>query len=94
VSVIRWEDPPAEHGNSRPKPVSKFQAIADDLRSRPGQWGVVVENKAPGSAGNLAYRIKAGVGPFAPPKSFEAKAIGPAGGQSSKVYARYVGDES
>jgi hypothetical protein len=91
TGVIRWEEPPPEHGNKRPAKPSKYQPIADALRGRPGEWAVVVENKAPGSAGNLVWRIKSGVGPFAPPRSFDAKCIGPAGGSSSKVYARYVG---
>jgi len=92
VSVIRWEDPPTEHGNAKPKPPSKFQPIADALRANPGQWAVIAEDKAPGSAGGLVWRIRQGVGPFAPPRSFDAKCVGPAGSSSSKVYARYVGE--
>lgn len=92
MAVIRWEEPPKEHGNRRPGQPSKFQPIADALRARPGEWAVVAEGKAPGSAGGFAYRIRNGVGPFAPAKAFEAKVVGPAGGSSSKVYARYVGE--
>jgi hypothetical protein len=91
--VIRWEDPPAEHGNKRPGKPLKYQAAADAMRERPGTWAVVAERKAPGSAGGLAHRIRNGVGPFAPEKHFEAKVIGPAGGSSSRVYARYVGGD-
>lgn len=89
--IIRWEEPP-RHGNSKPKPPLKFQAVADAMRERPGEWALIVEGKAPGTAGGLVWRIKNGVGPFGPARSFEAKCVGPAGGQSSKVYARYVGE--
>lgn len=94
MSVIRWEDPPEEHGNAKAKQPSKFQPIVDALRAEPGRWAVVVEGKSPGTCGGLAWRIRSGVGPFAPARSFEAKVVGPAGGQSSKVYARYIGGES
>lgn len=94
MTIIRWEDPPAEHGNARPKPPSRFQPIVDALKDRPGQWAVVVENKTPGAAANLAWRMRSGLGPFAPKGAFEAKTIGPAGGTVSKVYARYVGEVS
>lgn len=92
LHVIRWEEPPSQHGNRKPKQPSKYGAIADALRGKPGEWAVVIENKAPGSCGGLAHRIRAAVGPFAPARSFEARVIGPAGGSSSKVYARYVGE--
>lgn len=89
TEVIRWEEPPTEHGNGR----HKFQQIAEALRARPGEWAVVAEDRTPGSASGFAYRVRNGFGPFAPRKSFEAKAVGPAMGSSSKVYARYVGEQ-
>lgn len=92
--IIRWEEPPSEHGNAKPKPPAKFQAAADAMRARPGEWALIAEGKAPGTAGGMVWRIKNGVGPFAPPRTFEAKCVGPAGGSSSKVYARYVGEVS
>jgi hypothetical protein len=91
--VIRWEQPPTEHGNAKPKPPLKYQAAADALRERPGEWALLAEGKAPGTAGGMVWRIKNGVGPFAPARSFEAKCVGPAGGSSSKVYARFVGEQ-
>lgn len=93
MEIVRWEEPPKEHGNKRPGPPSRYQPIADALRARPGQWAVVLDGKSPGSAGGFAYRIRNGVGPFAPAKHFDAKVVGPAGGSSSKVYARYVGEQ-
>lgn len=90
--IIRWEEPPREHGNARPKRASKYQAVADNLRAHPGEWALIVENISPGSGGSLSYRIRNGVNPFDPPRHFDAKLIGPAGGSSSKVYARYVGE--
>ena len=94
VDVIRWEEPPKAHGNAKPGAPHKYQPIADALRARPGEWALVLDGKAPGSAGGFAWRIRNGVGPFAPARSFEAKCIGPAGGSSSKVYARFVGEEA
>lgn len=92
VEIVRWEEPPAEHGNAKPKPPSKYQVVADALRARPGEWAVIIEGVSPGTAGGMTHRIKSGVGPYAPARSFEARCAGPAGGQSSKVYARYVGE--
>ena len=93
MNVIRWEDPPAEHGNARPKP-SKYQPIADALRARPGEWAVVTERRTPGSAGGFAAHIRTGGTPFGPAGQFEAKTIGPAQGSTCKVYARFVGGEA
>lgn len=93
VSIMRWEEPP-EHGNRKPRGPSKFLAVADALRANPNVWAVIRENISPGTGGGLVYRIKSGVGPFAPARSFEAKCVGPAGGSASKVYARYVGEPS
>ncbi len=92
TDVIRWEEPPKAHGNAKPKPPSKYQPVADALRARPGEWALIAEGKLPGTAGTLAGRVRAGVGPWAPPRSFESKAVGPASGSSSKVYARFVGE--
>jgi hypothetical protein len=90
VSVIRWEEPP-KHANGLRGAMSKFQAAADALRARPGEWAVIAEGLRPGTSGPTAVRIRAGLGPFAPKGSFEAKSIGPASGGTHKVYARYVG---
>jgi hypothetical protein len=59
--VIRWEEPPAQHGNSKAKPPAKYQAVADEMRARPSVWAIVLEGKAPGTCGNLGYRIRNGV---------------------------------
>jgi hypothetical protein len=88
TDVIRWEEPPAEHGNAK----AELETIANALRARPGEWAVVAEDKTSGSATAFAFRIRTGSGPFAPARHFEARAIGPAQGSSSKVYARYVGE--
>lgn len=88
--VIRWEDPPTEHGNTKHRQ-SKYQPTADALRSRPGQWALIQEGRTTGSTGGLAHRIRNGWGPFVPPGAFETKVRGPVGGPA-KLYARYVGD--
>ena len=92
ADVIRWEEPPAEHGNARPKPPSKYQPIADALRSRPGEWALIADRRTAGSAGGFAHRVRSGAKPFEPARSFEVKVVGPASGPLSKVYARYVGE--
>lgn len=93
ADVIRWEEPPLKHGNARSRP-SAHQPLVDALKARPGEWALIAEGKAPGSAGSLAHRIKTGGGPWGPARSFESRCVGPAGGTSSKVYARYVGEPS
>lgn len=89
--VLRWENPPGRHGNSRADKWAEYRPAAADLRARPGDWGVVAEGKTPGSASSIAYRIRQGLGPFTPGGSFEARTIGPASGPST-VYARYIGE--
>jgi hypothetical protein len=91
LGVLRWEDPPAEHGNAKPKKPSKYQPIADALRSRPGQWALIAAGRTTGSAGSFSHGMRHGVNPWAPAGSFEAKIVGPASGLA-KVYARYVGE--
>jgi hypothetical protein len=93
--VIRWENPPP-HGNTGPreKRPSKFQAAADAMRARCGDWALLVEGITTGNAGRITNDIRNGKPyPFAPAGSFEARCVGPAGGTSSKVYARYVGEQ-
>lgn len=92
VSVIRWEEPPAEHGNARPKKPLKYQAVADELRANPNRWAVVADDLSTGGSGTLAFNIRKGVRPWG--DGFEAKTVGPLGGRrgTAKVYARYVGE--
>lgn len=94
VEVLRWEGPPSEHGNTGRKPPTKYEAVANALRARPGEWAVIAEGITAGHAGKVSHGIRNGTPwPFAPPRHFEAKAIGPARGSLSKIYARYVGGE-
>jgi hypothetical protein len=90
--VIRWAEPPSDHGNKKPAKPSKYQPIADALRAAPGQWALVYDGKPIGTCGSLAHRMRYGIGPFAPERSFEAKTVGSAGAQKAQLYARYVGD--
>jgi hypothetical protein len=89
--VLRWEDPPAEHGNAKPKKPSKYQPVADALRANPNRWGVVAENRPTGSASSLSHHIRYGLNPWTPAGAFETKTVGPAGGRAT-VYARYIGE--
>lgn len=93
MSVIRWEEPPP-HGNlGRSKPRgSKWDAIADALRSKPGQWGLVVEAGNLGALGAQKYRIERGQGivAFRPPGAFQARTV-KRSENTADLYVRYIG---
>jgi hypothetical protein len=92
VSVIRWEEPRKEHGNSRSQAGSPWWDIANELRAKPGCWALVHEGKH-GTASGWQNRIKKGSRPaFEPAGSFEAVTNTEA--EVTKLYARYVGGES
>lgn len=92
--VIRWEEPPP-HGNTLlPRGASKYQAAADALRGRPGEWALIAEGITTGSAGSLTNGIRTGRSrAFRPEGAFEARCVGSAGSISARVYARYVGGD-
>jgi hypothetical protein len=92
--VIRWEEPPP-HGNTLlPRSRNKYQAAADALRGRPGEWALIAEGITTGSAGSLTNGIRTGKpSVFRPAGAFEARCVGSAGSTSARVYARYVGGD-
>lgn len=79
-----WQDPPADAGK---KHLSKWLAVAQELRDSPGKWALVADKPSRRAAWALADNIRRGTAmtSFAPPGSFEAKA------KDTKVWARYVG---
>lgn len=88
--VIRWEEPPGATygGPGKGKPIVAHDLIAFQLRSRPGEWALIVEGDPHGS---LASTINKGrLRAYVPAGSFEAVRRTVDGGQN--VYARYVGD--
>lgn len=91
MSVIRWEEPPVEHGNTKPKKPLKHQPIADALKTKPGEWALVFQGLT-STCGSFAHRIRAGQPPFDPKGTFESRVSGAAGSTRAKLYARYIGE--
>ncbi len=83
--VIEWSDPPPP-GGDQAGVTRSWAVVAVDLRSRPGQWGLIE------TAGNvsLAARINAGKAWWEPKGAYEAtsRLIG----GKLHVWARYVGE--
>lgn len=92
MTVLRWEEPPpAFHVRKGRAPSSRLSPIADELRARPGQWGVVFEGPG-GAGGGMVTHIRLGqVACFAPAGDFDA--TGRTQNGVTTVYARYVGDD-
>jgi hypothetical protein len=91
AAVLRWEEPPpAKHnGAGFGGPASRFAALADELRSRPGEWAVVCESAK--AAAGLATHIRMGqMRCFTPAGDFDAVTRRVDG--LTLTYARYVGD--
>ncbi|MGW7435673.1 hypothetical protein [Streptomyces sp. NPDC054849] len=65
-------------------------AIADQLRTRPGQWAHIDSKGTRASAASTAYLVNNGrLGAYAPAGTFEAKSRTVDG--EYRVYARYIG---
>lgn len=91
--VLRWEDPPpsgklgGSHLKRRP---SRWRVVAEELRLKPGAWGVVYESDH-GAASGLATEIRLGCHPiWQPTGTFEAVTRKLDG--RTAVYARYIGE--
>jgi hypothetical protein len=91
---MKWEEPPTSGGFDKRK--NAYEDEAEALRSRPGEWGVVVtfapsEDSRARSTSNSITKGK--YVEFRPAGSFEAvsrKVPGDDGNEIIKVYARYV----
>lgn len=87
MTGIRFEDPPTPH---RRGPSKEYQAIAEALRARPGEWAIIHDHAAEGSSRNVAVRIKNGTcRAFRPAGAFDAVSRRVEG--RFRVYARYTG---
>ena len=88
MSEIRFEELPA----LRRGPATagtKWARIAEQLRSRPGDWAHVLTANSVQGSGSMAYYLRRG-GPKAWPRgAFEAVARKVDG--EYRVYARYIG---
>jgi hypothetical protein len=72
------------------RPDSRYAAIAEELRSRPGEWGVVYEGSRRLAAALSTHIRTGGVTAFAPGGAFDACAR--VRGDRRTVYARFLGD--
>jgi hypothetical protein len=82
-SVAAWVALP--RGRRGPR---KYISLADELRSRPGDWAQLTEQDSVRAAYNLADNIRRGrLVAFRPAGSFEAMT------RKTTVTARYVGKE-
>ncbi|MDT3395569.1 hypothetical protein RKE29_02705 [Streptomyces sp. B1866] len=73
---------------------TKHDRNAQDLKARPGEWGVVQRTETNSRAASAAQAIRtAKLAAYAPAGSFEAVArtVTEAGVAEHRVYARYVG---
>ncbi|MET7395583.1 hypothetical protein ABZS66_19045 [Dactylosporangium sp. NPDC005572] len=99
--MLRWEEPPDSRKVRAAQRADRWRPLADELRARPGEWAVIAEGQVDRRGEThaaLAAYIRAGMGPFAPARSFETKArTAPAAERGSarvgKVWARYVGGD-
>jgi hypothetical protein len=87
--VLRWETPPeAINGRKAGNPPIPWALIADQLRARPGEWGVVYDGS---HAPHIMQRINAGTPHwFAPRGAFEATSRAQPSGTTA-YYVRYIG---
>lgn len=87
VTVLRWESPPElTRAGQRPRPVD-HEAIAEALRSRPGEWAVIAAGHV---QTGLVTQIRGGVvAAYRPAGLFEAVRRTVDGRVT--VYARYCG---
>ncbi len=89
-SIIRWEEPPPSHmrGPGRGA-ASKWDSLAAQLREHPGRWALVDE----GNNASLIDTIKFGRAVcFRPAGDFEATTRKIPGTNTTRVYARFLGD--
>jgi hypothetical protein len=93
-TVIRWEEPPPRdpRGHDKdptPAPESKYERLAAQLRSRPGEWALVYEGVKAKAAG-MAMVIRLSQVVAFPNLDYEATTR--TRDRVTRTYARYVGD--
>lgn len=88
MSVIRWEEPPppSPGGPGVTKQVIAHEFVAVQLRTRPGEWALIVDDYPHASVASLITRGK--IRAYAPAGTYQAVARMVDGTQ--RIYARYV----
>lgn len=95
--IVRWEDPPESvqaHRTPRRVEPSPWTGVAEELRSRPGEWAVIYQGEQ-GQASSIAQSVKQGAGrgdSFAPRGDFDALTRSRNG--VACTYARFIGEPS
>ncbi len=85
-----WGTPPGGSSAGRPAGVSKWNPMAEALKTRPGEWAMI----SPDAASTAGYSITTAKLPCWEPKgSFEAVARSAEGlaPHRAQIWARYVG---
>ena len=83
---ITFGDPPPHGNDGTIRGKVDWYSIADQLRSRPGEWAKIRTATTKGTAGGTVRRIRIGkFKAFTPAGSFEAT------GRGVDIWARYVG---
>jgi hypothetical protein len=83
---MEWGAPPVQHRKGRP-PSEKWATIADNLKTRPGEWAIVAKDVSPTTAALIRDgRLKAFQN-----GTWEAVSRGTEGNRAKEIYARYVG---
>lgn len=87
---MEWKEP-LKKGHSPHGRASEHEAIAEQLKQRPGEWALCYTDEFY----SLAYKIKNGSIPqFRPAWTFEAtcQGAGSKGHKTQEIYVRYVGE--
>jgi len=86
---ITFQEPPAVTRPGR-NPDTKYVLIAEELKSRPNEWALILEK----GHQTTAARIRTGrISAFRPKGAFEATARNTDEQGRCEVYARFVGSE-
>ena len=85
MTALQWEEPPAHRYGWVPR--QNWALIAEQLRSRPGEWAVI-DTDLPAT---LAVGMRKGRNKSFPLGQFEFRNVGVKGGRAAKLYARYIG---
>lgn len=85
-SKIKFQDPPRSKTGS--DATARHEDIAAQLKDRPGEWALILENVSPSAAGNIRRGMTRA---YRPAGSFETAARKSAGGKAD-IWARYVGE--
>jgi hypothetical protein len=85
MTDVKWQDPPGPKGGPG---ANRYQEVADQLRTRPGEWALIS-----GESGSTAANFGPTRRPVAFVGDFEFTARSRPDGKAD-IYARYTGEAS